>query len=123
MPNVDDHGLEVLKKAARDLLTGGKAKADYALQVYLINPQDITGGGGGAGGSLVLQKVSFSITALQINTWVQVPLTGVTTVADIQVFDAADLNQLFVDWRVSSGNVVEIRSNVATTYTIHVIHN
>lgn len=118
MPNVDDHGLEVLKKAARDLLTGGKAKNDYALQVWLMNP---TTGGGGSGGALTLQKISFSISALQVGTWVQVPIVTFTSVADVQVFDAADLTQLFIDWRLSAGNVVEIRSNSVNTYTIHVL--
>ncbi len=115
MPNVDDHGLEVLKKAARDLLTGGKAKNDYALQVWLMNS---TTGGGGA---LTLQKISFSISALQVGTWVQVPIVGFTNVADVQVFDAADLTQLFVDWRLSAGNVVELRSNAVNTYTVHIL--
>ncbi len=35
MPNVDDHGLEVLKKAAVDI--GVKPKTDYALQTVLAN--------------------------------------------------------------------------------------
>lgn len=117
MPNVDDHGLEVIKKAARDLLQGGIPKRDYALQVWVMN------GSSGGGEALVLQKVSISITLPQVGTWVTVPLVGVVTIADIQVFDAADLVQLFVDWRVSGGNVLEIRSNSVDTYTIHIIHN
>lgn len=40
MPNVDDHGLEVLKKAARNI--GAIPKRDYALQVILV--QDESGG-------------------------------------------------------------------------------
>ncbi len=35
MPNVDDHGLEVLKKAAVDI--GDTPKRDYALQTVLAN--------------------------------------------------------------------------------------
>lgn len=35
MPNVDDHGLEVLKKAARNL--SPTPKKDYALQTLLVN--------------------------------------------------------------------------------------
>lgn len=35
MPNVDDHGLEVLKKAAIDI--GSTPKRDYALQTVLAN--------------------------------------------------------------------------------------
>lgn len=121
MPNVDDHGLEVLKKAARDLLPSGVAKRDYALQVWLMNPNEISGGGGGTSGALTLQKISFSISALQVGTWVQVPIVTFTNVADVQVFDAADLVQLFVDWRLSAGNVVEVRSNAVNTYTVHVL--
>lgn len=40
MPNVDDHGLEVLKKAARNL--DPIPKRDYALQVILV--KDESGG-------------------------------------------------------------------------------
>lgn len=35
MPNVDDHGLEVLKKAAVNI--GATPKTDYALQTVLAN--------------------------------------------------------------------------------------
>lgn len=35
MPNVDDHGLEVLKKAARNI--GDTPKTDYGLQTYSTN--------------------------------------------------------------------------------------
>jgi len=35
MPTVGDHGLEVLRKAARDI--GAKPLTDYALQVWLLN--------------------------------------------------------------------------------------
>ncbi len=48
MVDVTEHGLEVIKKAAVDLLTGGQPKRNYALQVYLTNPEDIAGGGSAA---------------------------------------------------------------------------
>lgn len=42
MPNVDDHGLEVLKKAARNI--DPTPKKDYALQVILIKDESAGGG-------------------------------------------------------------------------------
>lgn len=42
MPNVDDHGLEVLKKAARNL--DPIPKKDYALQVILVKDESAGGG-------------------------------------------------------------------------------
>jgi len=62
MPNVDDHGLEVIRKAARDLLSGGTAKRDYALQVWLMNP---TSGGGGSASNLEARNASETISALK----------------------------------------------------------
>lgn len=44
MPNVDDHGLEVLKKAARNI--GAKPKQDYALQVIVVSQDGVNGGEG-----------------------------------------------------------------------------
>lgn len=44
MPNVDDHGLEVLKKAARNI--GEKPKTDYALQVIIVGEDGVSGGVG-----------------------------------------------------------------------------
>jgi hypothetical protein len=61
MPNVDDHGLEVLKKAARDLLTGGRAKNDYALQVWLMNST----GGGASASNIEARNASETISALK----------------------------------------------------------
>lgn len=43
MANVDDHGLEVLKKAARDI--GAKPKTDYALQTHITNPSALVDAG------------------------------------------------------------------------------
>lgn len=42
MPNVDDHGLEVLKKAARNL--DPTPKRDYALQVIVVKDESVGGG-------------------------------------------------------------------------------
>lgn len=117
MPNVDDHGLEVLKKAALDI--GVKPKTDYALQVHLVNPEDISGGGGA--GSLTTQTVSFSITVPQIGQWVLVPTVSLVNVFSVEVFDATNTVQIFVDYRISLSNVLEIRSNNAQTYTIRII--
>lgn len=44
MPNVDDHGLEVLKKAARNI--GAKPKTDYALQVIVVSEDGVSNGEG-----------------------------------------------------------------------------
>lgn len=42
MPNVDDHGLEVLKKAARNL--DPVPKKDYAIQTILVGDESVGGG-------------------------------------------------------------------------------
>lgn len=42
MANVDDHGLEVLKKSARDI--GVVPKRDYALQAIIVADESATGG-------------------------------------------------------------------------------
>ena len=61
MPNVDDHGLEVLKKAARDI--GAKPKQDYALQVFVVNEGSTSGGSG----LVKLKKIcGVNISALKI---------------------------------------------------------
>jgi hypothetical protein len=44
MPNVDDHGLEVLKKAARNI--GATPKSDYALQVIVVSEDGVSTGDG-----------------------------------------------------------------------------
>lgn len=61
MPNVDDHGLEVLKKAARNI--GAKPKQDYALQVIVVSEDGVSGGDG-----IVKAKkqCDISISALRI---------------------------------------------------------
>lgn len=41
MPNVDDHGLEVLKKAARNI--GALPKQDYALQAIIVADESAAG--------------------------------------------------------------------------------
>jgi hypothetical protein len=71
--------------------------------------------------TLVNQSVSISITVPQINTWVTVPTVGLLSVIVVEIFDATDTSQLFIDWRITGGNVLEIRSNSADTYTIHII--
>lgn len=61
MPNVDDHGLEVLKKAARNI--GAKPKQDYALQVIVVSEDGVSGGDG-----IVKSKkqCDISISALRV---------------------------------------------------------
>ena len=65
MPNVDDHGLEVLKKAARDLLPSGVPKRDYALQVWLMNASEISSGGGSSASNIEARNASETISALK----------------------------------------------------------
>lgn len=61
MPNVDDHGLEVLKKAARNI--GAKPKQDYALQVIVVSEDGVASGGG----IVKVKKVcGINISALKI---------------------------------------------------------
>jgi hypothetical protein len=84
-----------------------------AVEVYI--------GGSASGGLLVTQSVSISITNLQLNTWVTVPTVGLTQIVLAEIFDATDTTQLFIDWRISGGNVLEIRSLTEATYTIHII--
>ncbi len=61
MPNVDDHGLEVLKKAARNL--DPTSKRNYALQVYIVGEEGVSGGTGIVKAKKICDQ---SISALRI---------------------------------------------------------
>ena len=56
MPNVDDHGLEVLKKAARNI--GDKPKKDYALQMIIV--ADESEGGGAIASTPTIQNINIA---------------------------------------------------------------
>lgn len=84
------------------------------LYVYQVN-------GGGGGGTLTNQTIAQTITVPQINTWVLVPTTGLLQVFTVEVFDATNTIPLFIDYRISLSNVLEIKSNAAQTYTLRII--
>jgi hypothetical protein len=110
MPNVDDHGLEVLKKAAINL--DPTSKRDYALQV-VVKPDP-----NGGNGLLTTEKTAVTVPA---NTWVTVPLVQVNNIATVETFDALDVTKVLIEWRIVGGVTVQIKSASANTYTIHTI--
>lgn len=110
MPNVDDHGLEVLKKAAVNL--DPTSKRNYALQVAVVPHPN--------GGNGVLTTELTAVTVLA-NTWTTVPLVQVNNIATVETFDALDMNKVLIEWRVVGGTQVQIRSAIANTYTVHTI--
>ena len=89
-----------------------------AVEVYVGNAADI---GGGGSGSLTTQTISFSILIGQINTFVLVPTTGLLNIFNVEIYDATNTVRVFTDWRVSSSNVLEIKSASAQTFTIRII--
>lgn len=60
------------------------------------------------------------VTILAVNTWTNVPLSSITTVYDVEVFDQSNMEKLFIDVRIVGTNVVEIRSRKLYTYTVHI---
>lgn len=66
MPNVDDHGLEVLKKAARNI--DPVPKKDYALQVILVKDES-------AGGGTYAPEIQ-NVDLPTMNTEVEIDLTA-----------------------------------------------
>lgn len=64
MPNVNDHGLEVLKKAAIDI--GEKPKTNYALQTLLTNVSEIAASGVATSSNQVLAQAQ--LQAINSNT-------------------------------------------------------
>lgn len=64
MPNVDDHGLEVLKKAARNL--DPTPKKDYALQVIVVADES-TGGGAPLSTTIINHSIPVKDVEHQIN--------------------------------------------------------
>lgn len=111
--SVDDHGLEVLKKAAIPL-DPSKPKSEYVLRVTAVPSA-------GGTGFLTTEKTAISISALQINTWVTVPLAQVNNIATVETFDNTDMVKVLVEWRIVGGTQVQIRSANALTYTVHTI--
>lgn len=78
-------------------------------------------GGTSGGGSLTTQTISFSILIGQINTFVLVPTTGLLNIFNVEIYDATNTVRVFTDWRVSSSNILEIKSASAQTFTIRII--
>lgn len=107
--SVDDHGLEVLKKAAIPL-DPLNPKKEYVLRTTLVSA--------GGSGLLTTEKTAVTVAA---NVWTPVPLVQVNNIATVETFDAADLNKIIIEWRIVGGTQVEIRSTNANTYTVHTI--
>jgi hypothetical protein len=78
-------------------------------------------GGGGGGVSQILSRVPFTVASGQENTWLSVPVIGMSLIADVNVFDASDYEELFIDIRLlNNSSELEIRSKKSLTYTVHV---
>lgn len=71
-----------------------------------------------AGASLKLEVVP--VTIVSPNTWTSVPLSTITTIADAEVYDQSNMEELVIDIRIVGGSSVEIKSSKIYTYTVHV---
>lgn len=110
-PNLEDR--------ERDKFVESPTRPNHtAIEVFVGNASDI---GGGGSGSLTTQTISFSILIGQINTFVLVPTTGLLNIFNVEIYDATNTVRVFTDWRVSSSNVLEIKSASAQTFTIRII--
>lgn len=79
------------------------------------------GGGGGSGVNQILMRHPFSVASGQENTWVNVPVVGISLFADVTVFDSADYEELFIDIRLrDNATLLDIRSRKPETFTIHI---
>lgn len=75
----------------------------------------------GASAPLQTQTVAVTVSAGQINTFVSVPVTGLNNVFQVDIYDATNTFEIFIEYRISLSNVLEIKSAVAQTYTIRII--
>lgn len=104
---------------AQDVFVESPTRANKtAIEVY-IGGSAVPGGGGS--GSLTTQTISFSILISQINTFVLIPTTGLLNIFNVEIYDATNTIRVFTDWRISSSNVLEIKSASAQTFTIRII--
>jgi len=71
----------------------------------------------GDGASLYFEIVPVTITAS--NTWTSVPVTTITNVLDIEVYDQSNQEKVLIDSRIVSGGA-EIRSKKLATFTVHI---
>jgi hypothetical protein len=108
--SVDDHGLEVLKKAAIPL-DPLNPKKEYVIRTTIV---------AGAGGTGLL-TTEYTAVTVAANTWTTVPLLNINNIATVEVFDAIDTNRVLIEWRIVGGTQVQIRSANANTYTVHTI--
>jgi len=91
-----------------------------AVEVYIGGSAVSLGGGGGAT-NLTTQTLAFTILSGQENTWQLAPTTGLLNIFNVEVYDSTNSFRVFVDWRISSSNILEIKSASAQTYTIRII--
>jgi hypothetical protein len=92
-----------------------------AVEVVLGNVQELADAIASTVGSLATQTISFSIALIQIDTWVTVPVTGLLNIFQVEIFDSTNTFQIFVAYRISNSNNLEINSASAQTYTIRII--
>jgi hypothetical protein len=60
------------------------------------------------------------VTTTIPDAWTNVPLSSITTVADVIVFDQSNMEKLIIDARIVGAGTVQIRSSKVYTYTVHV---
>ena len=72
---------------------------------------------GGGGSPFSFEIIPVTVTAA--NTWTAVPLSAITQVVDIEIFDQFNKEKVLIDSRIISGGA-EIRSKKITTFTVHI---
>lgn len=78
-------------------------------------PQGIQGEPGPPGG---FEKAAITTQDPQI--WYRVPLSLITNVVDVVVYDQANREKVEIDTRINIDQTVDIRSNLNKTYTVNV---
>lgn len=70
--------------------------------------------------SITFERLPVTISALEVGTWVTVTTSGLK-ILSIEVYDDTNLERIFIEYRIITENTLEIKSNLAQTYTIHII--
>jgi hypothetical protein len=66
----------------------------------------------------------FEIVAITIDVagvWKSVPLTLITYVVDVIVYDQVNREKVEIDTRINANQTVEVRSSLLKTYTVHIL--
>jgi hypothetical protein len=76
---------------------------------------------GSTNGLLTTEKVAVTIDSLHLNAWVNVEFVSIKNVATVETFDSIDNEKIILEWRITAGNSVQIRSKNELTTTVHII--